>query len=323
MKMQRVQCCAECGEEGGVSLKTSKACISVKYCNAICQKKHWPTHKKDCKRRAAEIRDEALFKDPPPKEDCPICFLPMPIKLVCCVSLPPATISSVPICEFADAHQELASERMEQYYPCCGKSICAGCAYSLDQSGNMKNCPFCNSDRAGKTDEEDVNELTKRADANDAGAITALGSWYLHGVNSCPEDRTKAIELMARAADLGSSRAHFSLGCNYDVKRGDLKKAKFHYEAAAMAGHEVARHNLGVMEYKSGNMERSIKHCIIAASAGDFAAMGAMRTAFDKGMVSRDAIDSALTLYNNSCAEMRSEARDTFIRMTVDHAAER
>jgi tRNA U34 5-methylaminomethyl-2-thiouridine-forming methyltransferase MnmC len=66
------QCCAECGEEGGINLKACKACMFVKYCNAMCQRKHWSTHKKICKQRAAELRDEALFKDPPPKEDCPI-----------------------------------------------------------------------------------------------------------------------------------------------------------------------------------------------------------------------------------------------------------
>jgi hypothetical protein len=79
----------------------------AKYCNAICQKKHWPTHKTECKIRAAELRDEALFKDPPAKEDCPICFLPMPMKLISCVSLPPATISSVPIYDFGIANDEL------------------------------------------------------------------------------------------------------------------------------------------------------------------------------------------------------------------------
>ena len=32
---------------------------------------------KGCKQRVAELRDEALlFKDPPPKEDCPICCIP-------------------------------------------------------------------------------------------------------------------------------------------------------------------------------------------------------------------------------------------------------
>jgi hypothetical protein len=54
-------CCAECGEEGGVvsRLKACKSCMSVKYCNAECQKKHWPTHKAACKLQAAKIRDEA------------------------------------------------------------------------------------------------------------------------------------------------------------------------------------------------------------------------------------------------------------------------
>jgi len=100
-----VHCCADCGEEGGVSLKTCKSCMLVKYCNANCQRNHWPTHKQECKRRAAELRDEALFKDPPDKEDCPICFLPMPTKIISCVSLPPANITSVPIHDCAEAKQ--------------------------------------------------------------------------------------------------------------------------------------------------------------------------------------------------------------------------
>ena len=33
-----------------------------------------------CKRRVAEICDEKLFKEPPPREDCPICFLPCLMK---------------------------------------------------------------------------------------------------------------------------------------------------------------------------------------------------------------------------------------------------
>jgi hypothetical protein len=161
-------CCAECGEEGGVSLKTCKACMLVRYCSAECQRKHWPTHKKPCKERVAELREEALFKDPPPKEDCPICFLPMPIELICCVSLPPATILSVPIYDFAEENKELArvDMNMETYYPCCGKNICRGC-YSFCKSGNNDKCPFCNSDRGTKTDEEDVEEITKRVEAND------------------------------------------------------------------------------------------------------------------------------------------------------------
>jgi hypothetical protein len=142
---ETAHCCDECGKEGGVSLKTCKACMNVKYCNASCQHKHWPTHKTACKLRAAELRDEVLFKDPPAKEDCPICFLPMPMKLICCASLPDATILSVPIYDFAKTNEELVNKDTEVYLPCCGKTICKGCIYSFCESGNDDKCPFCNS----------------------------------------------------------------------------------------------------------------------------------------------------------------------------------
>jgi TPR repeat protein len=110
--------------------------------------------------------------------------------------------------------------------------------------------------------------------------------------------------------------------------RGDSKKAKFHYEAAAMAGHEDARCKIGAMEYESwrhggmghqsGHLERAVKHLGIAASVGDHGAMHALRTFFEAGVVSRESIDSMLIAYNNSCTEMRSEARDTYIRVFID-----
>jgi hypothetical protein len=285
----RVHCCADCGGVGGegVSLKTCKSCMSVKYCNAKCQRNHWPKHKRVCKERAAEIRDEALFKDPPPKEDCPICFLPMPVKLICCMSLPPATISSVPIADFANANAALAGKVMEVYYPCCGKSICAGCVHSFRMSGNIGKCAFCNSAQAGKTDEERVEEMMKRVEANDAGAIFALANQYIQGGSGLRQDSARAMELYTRAAELGSSKAHYNLGCNYD-EEGDSKKEKFHYEAAAMAGHEVARNNLGIMEAQSRNMERAMKHWIISASAGSYHAMHNLIVDFKRGVVSRD-----------------------------------
>jgi hypothetical protein len=99
------------------------------------------------------------------------------------------------------------------------------------------------------------------------------------------------------------------------IMRGDLKKAKFHFEAAAMAGHDVARYNIGCLEYNSGNMDRAVKHWTIAASAGDYHAMHTLRKNFEGGFVSRESIDSTLIAYNNSCAEMRSEASDTYIRV--------
>ena len=68
--------CAKCGE-GGAGLKMCKSCKYVKYCSVTCQRLHWPSHKKECKQRAARLHDESLFKQPPPKDACAICFLPI------------------------------------------------------------------------------------------------------------------------------------------------------------------------------------------------------------------------------------------------------
>jgi TPR repeat protein len=205
---------------------------------------------------------------------------------------------------------------MKQYYECCGKSICKGCVHSFRESGNDDKCPFCNSNRVGTTDEEDVEEIMKRVEANDAASIFVLAANYYQGRAGLQQDLTKAMELYAKSAELGCSMAHNQLGGIYD-EGGNLKKAKFHWEAAAMAGHEVARCNLGTVEYNSGNMERAIKHWTIAAPAGCYHAMHHLRIAFEKGQLSRESIDSTLTAYNNSCVEMRSEARDAFIREKI------
>jgi TPR repeat protein len=65
----------------------------------------------------------------------------------------------------------------------------------------------------------------------------------------------------------------------------------------------VARFNLGLIEFESGNNERGVKHFRIAASAGHHNAMHALQTFYEKVDGGRDAIDSTLIAYNNSCAE--------------------
>jgi TPR repeat protein len=107
----------------------------------------------------------------------------------------------------------------------------------------------------------------------------------------------------------------------YYYEEGDMKKAKFHNEIAAMAGHEEARYNLGVMEGKMLNLPRAKKHLTIAASAGSYLAMHALVTLFEPGVDNRADIDSILLAYNKSCAETRSEARDNSIRAITNKYA--
>jgi TPR repeat protein len=220
---------------------------------------------------------------------------------------------SVPIYDFAIANEELADEDTGAYYPCCGKSICRGCIHSFCESGNNEKCAFCNTDRSNKTEEESNEEIMKRAEANDAASICMLAAHYQRGLGGFHQDQAKAIELFTKSAELGYSKAHCNLGNIYH-EGGDLKKAKFYFEAAAMAGHDLARSNLGVIEFNSGNLDRATKHWTIGASVGHHEAMNFLLDAFKEGYFSRDAIDSTLTAYNNSCVEMRSEARDCYMR---------
>jgi TPR repeat protein len=177
-------------------------------------------------------------------------------KIISCVSLPPATITSVPIYNYAVAIEELTEKDMEQYFPCCGKSICKGCILSFLQSGNEEKCPFCKTEIIGKTAEEHVDEIRKRVEANDAASIRLLANSYHHGLHGIQQDHAKAIKLFTKSAELGFIEAHYQLGSIYE-NGGDLKKAKLHYENAAMAGHAHARFHLGGFEAQAGNVERA------------------------------------------------------------------
>jgi hypothetical protein len=188
----------------------------------------------------------------------------------------------VPVYDFAIASQELQHVETEKYYDCCGKNVCKGRFYSFCMSGNNDKCSFCNAE-VDVTDEVKVAKLTTRVEANDSSSTYLLAHNYYHGLKGLQQGHLGNVYLEGR----------------------DMKKAKFHWEAAAMAGCEVARHNLGVLETNSGNMDQAIKHWIIAASGGQYRAMQELIEYFEKGSVTRESIESTLKAYNNSCAEMR------------------
>ena len=119
-----VSVCANCGKEGNDVNNTCNKCKMVKYCNAACKKKHRHKHKKECEehlrlaaKHAAKLHDEKLFKQPPlAHEDCPICFLQLPIL-----------------------------DTGRRYQSCCGKTICGGCSVPMITKGTKlitKSVPF-------------------------------------------------------------------------------------------------------------------------------------------------------------------------------------
>ena len=281
-----VMLCASCGITGGddIKLKKCTACYLVRYCSVKCQKDHRPKHKKACKKRAAELKDELLFKQPESSYcgDCPICCLPLPL----------------------DPEESIL-------YSCCSKQICKGCSVA-----NMKQeilgrlqikCPFCRKDKP-KSEEEANEQLQKRIEANDPIAICDMGT-------KCVQegDYRSAFEYWTRAAALGYVQAHFQLSVSYYNGRGvdkDEKRALHHLKEAAIGGHPDARDNLALLERRNGRLDRAVKHWIIAAKLGHHKSLDEVKDLYKAGIVSKDDFNAALRGYQTAIEATKSPQRE-------------
>ena len=279
-----ISLCANCGEgeENADSLKACTACKMVKYCNRDCQIAHRPQHKKACKKRAAELHDEKLFKQPPPNEDCPICMLLLP-----------------------------SLHTGSKYSACCGKIICSGCIHAVEKrDGGAGLCPFC---RAPAPTDELLKQILKRMEVDDAVAMYEMGCFYHDGVHGLPQDYAKALEFWQRAADLGHTPAYYCIGDAYDFGRGveqDEKKAKHYYELAAMGGDVYARYNLACFEEEAGDIDRALKHFMIAVGFGDNDSLEMIKQLFMKRYATKDDYAKALLSYQAYLVEIKSAQRD-------------
>jgi tetratricopeptide (TPR) repeat protein len=286
--------CANCGKAAvdEVKLKICTACKLVKYCSVVCQKNHRKQHKKACKKRAAEIRDDKLFTLPDESHlgECPICCLPVPLD----------TTKSV-------------------INSCCCKRICDGCdcvnMRREKEQGLEHKCPYCR-EAVPETVEEAEKILMKRAKANDPNALLKMGFECKY-----EGDYDGAFQYWTKAAGLGGIEAHYNLSCLYREGRGverDEKKGVYHAEEAAIAGHPSARYNLGVHEWNSGRYDRAVKHYIIAAKLGHDAALEEVKSNFRRGFVSKEDFEAALSGHQSAVDAAKSEQRDAAERILSD-----
>jgi TPR repeat protein len=152
-------------------------------------------------------------------------------------------------------------------------------------------------------------------DANDTDAICNLGGMYLNGHegSGIKKDVDKAVELLHRAAELGSAEAYHNLGSLYHKGEGvnkDEKKAKQYYEKGVMAGCPDSRLHVGNFDADAGSFDRAIKHWLIAASSGDIRAVNNMKRAMTMRKATSDHYAQALRGYQKYLDEVRSAARD-------------
>ena len=288
--------CANCGkgEEDGINLKSCNACMMVKYCSRDCQTAHRPQHKKECKKKAKELHEIELFKQPPPEEDCPICFLMLP---------------------------GLGEERIMKrtYMACCGKTICNGCIYTVQsrayEAGRSEEddiCPFCRTPPPS-SHAELIKRYKERVELNDKNALYCLGCLYSKGKYGLPQDLVKALELWHRAAKLGSAQAYHNIGYAYRNGRGvefDMKKALHYTELAAIGGNVESRYNLGCFMGQACNLDRAVKHWMIAVHDGDHMALEGIKKLYRVGRATKDDYTEALRSYQSYQDQIKSDQRD-------------
>ena len=282
----RMMCCASCGksEVDDVELTECDSCDLVRYCSDNCKEDHRPQHEAKCKERAAELRDEILFRQPESTHlgDCPICCLPLPIE-----------------------DEKISS------YSCCSKFICNGCGFAEMARQRRQNiprtCPFCRHPISA-TDEETDRKLMKRVAANDPNALRLMGARH-----ALREEYGKTFEYWTKAAELGDADSHYNLSILYrngDGVEKDETKRVYHLEEAAIAGQPSARNNLACHEWMSGRIDRAVKHLIIAASLGFDVSMKSLKECYKDGHVSKDDFAAALRAHHAAFKATKSPQRD-------------
>ena len=293
--------CANCGKAGASN--TCNKCKLVKYCNASCKKKHRSKHKKDCEdhikraaalneeemRRATELHDLELFKLPPlQEEDCPICFQRLPWV-----------------------------GTGKRYQSCCGKFICTGCIYAMDN----ELCPFCRA-QTPSSNEENIKRLKKLVELNDANAMSNLAGYYSRGMLGLSQDHSKALELWKRAAEHGCGQAYHNIGVAYHLGEGvkiDEKKAIHYYEQGAMRGCVASRYNLGTFENNAGNTERALRHYMISVADGHHNSLKQIQQLYSQRRATKDDYTKALRSYQKYLGEVKSSQRDEAAAASDEH----
>ena len=144
-------------------------------------------------------------------------------------------------------------------------------------------------------------------------AIYSLGGYYSRGGSGLQQDRDKALELFHRASELGYAKAYNNIGYaylhGYGVER-DMNKAIHNWKLAAMGGDAPARSNLGIFEKKVGNVNRALKHSMIAVEGGHSKSLKKIGQLYKNGYATKDDYANALRTYQAYLEEIKSDNRD-------------
>lgn len=238
---------------------------------------------------------EALFKQPEPTEECPICMIPLPL---------------------------------DRYYIfiliCCGKRICSGCSFALAKEryecGRVDACPFCREEVPEEPESTDdktiVAKVEKLAEKGYGTAFHLLAQFYAQGMH-VQRDVSKAVELYKKGGEHGCAEAYGNLArIYYHGENGevDKKKAKHYYALAAMMGDVTARIDIASMEKEAGSTFWFYRHLLVSARAGHEDSIAELKNGYKDGFISKDEYAESLRLYQMRSNEMKSKMREEAAR---------
>ena len=132
------------------------------------------------------------------------------------------------------------------------------------------------------------------------------------------QSNMKALELFIRASDLGSAVVYGFIAVNYKhgyVVEKDGSKSRAFLEISAKKGSISGRRRLAKSEEENGDIDMAIKHWIIAANAGFQESMDNLMRAFRDNVFAKEDLLQTRREFQTSSDEMKSEARDDYVRM--------
>ena len=252
--------------------------------------------------------DSSLFDEPPPRPDCDICMLPLPIDTC-----------------------------FNTYMPCCGKTVCSGCDLTSQltiERTNQKRiekakkerlpppplledlCPFCRIEAPDSG--ELLTRLQKRVKLGDSNAVGQMALYCRDGDLGVPVDEEKSLELAHQAASLGSVNTHLMLGIFYSSEDfGVNSTALAHFKAAAKSGCVRSHAILGEMEFFDGNKKNAVRHWRISAAAGHKPSVDGLIRCFQEGLISKESLEKSMRAKHEACQAMRSEDRDLALKRMI------
>lgn len=232
-----------------------------------------------------ETANDDLFAPIPEREECPICMIPLP-----------------------------RNDNEIRFMICCGKTICVGCNYKQSTNdtknkvpNHKRKCAFC----CQPPPKNNIKALKKLAKKNNLDALKQMAVEYRRGENIF-QSNAKSIEMHMLTAELGNADAFTTIGYHYHrgiIVKQDDSKAFAYYEVGAKKG-SLRGHNVLAALLRNGNIQTSIKHVEVVASAGDKDSMDELMARYKAKLLSKDDLTKTLRAFQASSNAMKSKDRD-------------